>query len=133
MPLLQRLPVILAATALLLGASVLGSNASVLCFGVGDGHVAVEAAGPEHCGAEAEHADACGVSGTGGCVDLALRPVDLDRPAEAGPVVLPWPLIALLPPVAPVLQAGSVALGASPARPPPPPHLAALPTFLLRI
>ncbi len=132
MALLQRLPVILAATALLLGASVLGSDVSVLCFGVGDGHMAVESAGPEHCGGEAEHADACGVAGTGGCVDLTLQSVDLDRPTEAGPTVLPKPLVALLPPVAPVLQARSMALGASPARPPPP-HLVVLPTFILRI
>lgn len=157
MTLLQRLPVFFALAALVVAASATARGNAVLCFGVGDGHVAVEAAGPGHCGGEAAgksesevwsgarsgvhgetgHVEPCGVARGGGCIDLAWTGVDLDRPerpASAEPTVpvAVGPALALM--ADPAGFGASAHLRAALARPPPPsPHLAALSSLRLRL
>ena len=125
----RRLPVILAAVALLLGASGATQGAVVLCIGVGGGHVGVETAGAGHCGEEAPAENGTFLT-PDDCVDVRLVPVDLERPGTGDTPSFVKVPVAMLP--GPVTAAGAARSGPSgPARAPP--HLAALPTFLLRI
>ena len=115
--------------ALLLGATLPAGGAAVVCFG--SDHVGVEVAGDDHC--EDGHGDgepAARLDADAECVDVAAAAVTLDRPspaADATPALLALPGLEVEPAQAAAGRWDSAALCR------PPPHLAALPTFILRI
>ena len=101
----------------------------VLCIGAGGGHVGVETAGAGHCGEEAPAENGAFLT-PDDCVDVRLVPVDLERPGTGDTHSFVKVPVAMLS--EPVTAAAAARFGPSgPARAPP--HLAALPTFLLRI
>ena len=130
---LHRLPVMLTAMALLLGAIVGGRGAAVLCIDLGGdaAHVALEGAG---AGCHAEDAgDAPAVVERHGCVDVVAAPVNLDRPTPTETLRLERPLLAVIPVPAATPIVSAMRGGAGFGRPPPPPHLGPLATLVLRI